>query len=315
MSTAAAAISVAGLAHAYGGRPALSGVSFSVAPAEIFGLLGPNGGGKTTLFRILSTLLPIQQGTIHVLGYDVARQPAAVRNRIGVTFQSPSLDRKLTVFENLRHQGHLYGLYGRALHERIAELLERLGLSDRAADRAESLSGGLQRRVEIAKGLLHHPQVLLLDEPSTGLDPGARLDLWTYLERLRTGQHVAILVTTHLMEEAERCDRLAILDRGQLAASGSPAELRSAIGGDCLTIHSSNPADLSQRITEVLGISPQHFGQTLRIEVPRGHEVLRDLVERFPTEIAAITLGKPTLEDVFVQRTGHRFWEDQEGDG
>jgi len=156
--------------------------------------------------------------------------------------------------------------------------------------------------------------VLLLDEPSTGLDPGARLDLWTYLERLRTEQGVAVLVTTHLMEEAERCDRLAILDRGRLAALGSPAELRSAIGGDCLTIHSPTPAELSRQIVETFGVQAQSFGQTLRLEVPRGHEFLRELVERFPTEIEAITLGKPTLEDVFVQRTGHRFWEDQEGD-
>ncbi len=181
----APAIEVRGLSHSYAERRALDGVEFSVDVGAIFGLLGPNGGGKTTLFRILSTLLPIQEGQVRILGFDLAGQPNEVRKRIGVTFQSPSIDPKLTVGENLKYQGQIYGLFGPHLRQRIDLLADKLGLKDRLAERAETLSGGLKRRVEIAKGLLHRPQVLLLDEPSTGLDPGARHDLWRYLRGLR----------------------------------------------------------------------------------------------------------------------------------
>lgn len=305
-----AAISVFNLAHSYGTRPALQGISFDVAAGEVFGLLGPNGGGKTTLFRILSTLLPVQSGTVTLLGRDVARAPAATRARIGVTFQSSSLDRKLTVRENLKHQGHLYGLAGRDLSGRIDRLLDRFALADRANDRSESLSGGLARRVEIAKGLIHEPQVLLLDEPSTGLDPGARLDLWQYLTALRDQSGVTILITTHILEEAEQCDRLAILDTGRLVALGTPGELRSSIGGDCLTIETADPVNLARQISDRFGIRSRRIGSQLRIETPRGHEFVSRLVEELGSDIASVALGKPTLEDVFVERTGHRFWQE-----
>ena len=309
-----AAIEVDELTHHYGPRRALDSVAFSVAAGEIFGLLGPNGGGKTTLFRVVSTLLPVQEGRVRVLGFDARTQPDEIRGRIGVTFQSPSLDGKLTVAENLRHQGHLYGLAGRRLRERIELLLMRLGLSDRAGDRAESLSGGLKRRVEIAKGLLHDPRVLLLDEPSTGLDPGARIDLWRYLQQLRREHEVTVLVTTHLMEEAEHCDRLGILHRGRLVALDTPENLRASVGGDCLTIQSEIPEELADRITARFGVPVQRVGGALRIERDRGHELLRELVEAFPDEVRSVSLGKPTLEDVFIDRTGHRFWEAEQAD-
>ena len=307
-----AAISVQGLSHRYGSRQALLDIAFEVTACEIFGLLGPNGGGKTTLFRVLATLLPVQQGLVRVLGFDVAREASRVRSLIGVTFQSPSLDRKLTVRENLVSQGYLYGLSGPALRAKIESLLDRLGLADRAGDRAESLSGGLARRVEIAKGLLHDPQILLLDEPSTGLDPGARLDLWRYLRLLRDAAGVTVLVTTHLMEEAEHCDKLAILDSGRLAALGTPVELRGAIGGDCLTIQTAAPEELARRIAERFQVTSRPMGGQVRIEVDRGHEFIKVLVEAFGPEISSVTLGKPTLEDVFIQRTGHKFWNDIE---
>lgn len=308
-SSASAAIEVERLKHWYGDHQALREIGFSVGTGEIFALLGPNGGGKTTLFRIVSTLLPVQEGRVAVFGTDVQTEPQAVRRHIGVTFQSPSLDGKLTVHENLKHQAHLYGIFGGAMRERIDLLAERLGIADRLNDRAESLSGGLKRRVEIAKGLLHDPQLLLLDEPSTGLDPGARHDLWRYLEQLRTEANVTILVTTHLMDEADRCDRLGILDRGRLVALGTPEELRSSVGGDCLTIYSETPEELAGRIEERFGLQPHRLGETLRIERSEGHELLRDLVAAFPDEVTSVSLGKPTLEDVFIDRTGHRFWE------
>jgi ABC-2 type transport system ATP-binding protein len=311
------AIEVRGLCHRYGERRALDGVEFAVESGTIFGLLGPNGGGKTTLFRILSTLLPIQTGSADVLGFDLARRPNEIRRRIGVTFQSPSIDPKLTVGENLKHQGHLYGLSGRILGQRIDLLSGKLGLKERLSDRAETLSGGLKRRVEIAKGLLHRPQALLLDEPSTGLDPGARHDLWRYLRGLKEEEGVTVLVTTHLMEEAERCDRLGILDQGRLVALDTPHALRATLGGDYVTVHCDSPDVLGERIRERFGVTPQRIGGALRIGgvVPtgkgRGHEFVRDLVEAFPDEVETVSLGKPTLEDVFIERTGHRFWDEE----
>jgi ABC-2 type transport system ATP-binding protein len=276
----------------------------------LFGLLGPNGGGKTTLFKLLSTLLPLQRGEIHLLGRDVRRQPAAVRRLIGVTFQAPSLDRKLSVFENLACHARLYGLTGPSLTTRVTELLDRLGLSERARDKVESLSGGLARRVEIAKGLLHSPRLLLLDEPSTGLDPGARLDLWRYLASLRDDAGVTVIVTTHLMEEAERCDDLALLDRGRIVARGSPAELRRSLGGDCLTIRGPEPESLAADISRQFGVSVRQLGGELRIDAQTDHSLLGRVLDAFGPRIEAVSLARPTLEDVFVERTGHRFWNE-----
>lgn len=309
------AIAVSGLSHRYGDRLALDDLSIEVPRGEVFGLLGPNGGGKTTLFRILCTLLPVRTGDVRVLGLDVTNDQDAVRRRIGITFQSPSLDAKLTVRENLLHQAHLYGLRGRDAADRIASLVERLGLGDRTRDRIDSLSGGLKRRVEIAKGLLHDPELLLLDEPSTGLDPGARHDLWVLLERLRSDRGVTVLVTTHLMEEAERCDRLGILDRGRLVAEGTPAELRRSVGGDCLVIECPDPNELASAINERFGIEPTAVDGMLRIERENGHDLLRDVAAAFPDRITSISLGKPTLEDVFIARTGHRFWAEAPSNG
>lgn len=304
------AVEIDGLSHSYGDKQALVDVSFCVGNAGLFGLLGPNGGGKTTLFKILATQLPVQQGRLVVLGTDVSRSPAVVRRLLGVTFQAPSLDRKLTVRENLAFHGLLYGLTGTRLRDRIVDLLCRLGLADRAGDRVESLSGGLARRVEIAKGLLHDPRILLLDEPSTGLDPGARIDLWQYLRSLRDESGVTVIATTHLMEEAERCDQLALLDRGRLVAAGTPAELRASLGGDCITIRTADPGGLAIEIANRLGIAARVTTDDLRLEAEQGHLVLGRLMEAFGDRIESVSLARPTLEDVFVERTGRRFWSD-----
>jgi len=305
-------IRVADISHRYGDRLALNQLSFDVRSAEIFGLLGPNGGGKTTLFRLLSTLLPLQSGSANIAGFDLSTQAQQIRTLIGVTFQSPSLDGKLTVQENLKHQAHLYGISGAPMRERIENALQHLGLTDRKHDLAESLSGGLKRRVEIAKGLLHAPQVLLLDEPSTGLDPGARHDLWKYLKQLQREEGVTILITTHLMEEAEHCDRLGILHQGELVALGTPDELRASVGGDCLTIHSDNLHQLAEQMTAKFGVTPQLVNHSLRLEHPRGHEFLKDLIDAFPQLVTSVSLGKPTLEDVFIHETGHQFWHEEQ---
>lgn len=308
ISVVPSVISVQDVLHRYGDRAALNGVSFDVRHAELFGLLGPNGSGKTTLFRILSTLMVPVGGRATIMGFDVARNPNDLRRQIGVVFQAQSIDVKLTAAENLWHQGHLYGLHGASLKSRITEMLGRVGLADRADEKAETFSGGMQRRLELAKGLLHHPSVLLLDEPTTGLDPGARRDLWQYLAILRDEERVTVIVTTHLMEEAERCDRLAILNEGKVVALGTPDDLKHEIGGDVILLDAKSPESLAERIHARFHLDTQVLNGQVRIERENGHRFITDVVEAFPGEIEAISVSKPTLEDVFIHRTGHRFW-------
>jgi len=313
--TAAAVIQLQGLRHQYGDRVALAGVSFDVRPAEIFGLLGPNGSGKTTTFRILSTLMLPSGGRAMIMGHDVAREPALVRRNIGVVFQAQSIDVKLSAEENLMLIGHIYGLRGAALKKRVGEMLSRVGLADRAGEKAETFSGGMQRRLELAKGLLHHPSVLLLDEPTTGLDPGARRDLWQYLQILRDEERVTVLVTTHLMEEAERCDRLAIYANGSVVALGTPPELKSEIGGDVILLECEQPEELAQHIEQRFGLHPSVIDSRVRLEIENGHRFVTDVVEAFPGEIQGVSIHKPSLEDVFIRRTGHRFWTEESAGG
>jgi len=300
-------IHIENLTHSYGERIALDNLNLSINPGEIFGFLGPNGSGKTTLFRILSTLLPVRDGNVSILGLDLKTAREAIRRQIGIVFQSPSLDKQLTAAENLRHQGHLYGLSGKDLEKRIDEMLSRVGLSERPREYVSTFSGGMRRRVELAKGLLHRPRLLLLDEPCTGLDPGARIDLWKYLHEIREKDGVTILVTTHLMDEAEHCNRLAIMDLGKLIACDTPAILKDQIGGDVITLTAEDPAALRRAIVKRFNLNPVVIGTSIRIERDRGHEFIPQLVEAFPGMIRSVSLGKPTLEDVFVRVTGRRF--------
>jgi ABC-2 type transport system ATP-binding protein len=309
------AIDVSHVTHCYGSRTAVNSLSLRVNSGEIFVFLGPNGSGKTTLFRVLATLIPLQEGEITILGYNLRTEAAAIRSRLGVVFQAPSLDKKLTVAENLRYQGKLYGLGGAKLENRCDEMLTALGIADRVGDRTETLSGGMRRRVELAKGLLHRPQLLLLDEPSTGLDPGARSDLWKYLEQIRVQDGVTIVLTTHLLEEAERGDRIAIMHNGSLAALDTPIALQAAVGGDSITIRTADPTNLAAAIRQRFSSNVIVLEDTVRLEQPQGHQWIARLVEAFPAEIQSITLGKPTLEDVFIHTTGHRFWNQETTDG
>lgn len=302
-----AVVLVEGLLHDYGSRRALGGIDLSVGRGEIFGILGPNGGGKTTLFRILATLIRPTGGRAAILGRDVVREARQVRAAIGVVFQSPALDRKLTVRENLAAQGRLYGLAGRRLKERVEEMLRRVGLLDRGDDRVEILSGGLRRRAEIAKGVLHRPPLLLLDEPSSGLDPGARRDLWALLDEMRARDSVTILLTTHFVDEAERCDRLALLCAGRLVACGTPAALKSEVGGDVIVIATRAPEALRDDLERRFGPGARVVDGTVRLERPSGHVLVPRIVEAFADRIDALTLGKPTLLDVFIHKTGQGF--------
>ena len=313
MSTAPA-VEISRLAHRYGEHEAIRDLSLEVASGEIVAILGPNGSGKTTLFRVLSTLIPVQQGEVHVFGDDLRRQPAAIRAHSGVVFQAPSIDKKLTVWENVVHHGRLYGLGGSELRRRADAMLARLGLADRQRDLVEKLSGGLRRRVELANGMLHGPRLLLMDEPSTGLDPGARSDVWQYLQQVRAADGVTVVLTTHLLDEAERADRIAIMHRGQLAALDTPAALRAAVGGDAITIRTAKPDSLATEIRERFNVEPMVVDGSVRLELPDGHQWISRIVEAFPQSIESITLGKPTLEDAFIHFTGHRFWSDQRTD-
>jgi ABC-2 type transport system ATP-binding protein len=300
-------ITVENLTHNYGTRCALDNVSFTVPRGEVFCLLGPNGSGKTTLFKILSTLMPPTSGRVNILGHALSVDAKAIRKLLGVVFQRPGLDVKLTVTENLRHHGHLYGLKGKSLKHRISELLERFGISDRAHDLVEKLSGGLQRRVEIAKAMLHSPQVLLLDEPSSGLDVSVRRQLSDYLNSLAETENILVLLTTHLMDEAELCNRVGILDAGRFVALGIPDELKAQIGGDIVLIETERGEELCSAIADRFEVSPILTDKYLRIECERGHEFVRDVVAAFPDEIQTVRFGKPTLEDVFIKLTGNPF--------
>ena len=309
-----AIVRVTDLRHAYGDRLALDGVSLSVAPGDIFALLGPNGSGKTTLFRILSTLLPVPPGKVLVDGHDPAVDRDAVRRSLGVVFQSPSLDKQLTPAENLTHQGHLYGLRGSDLRRRVGEALAAVGMADRAGERVGRLSGGMRRRVEIAKGLLHRPRVLLMDEPSTGLDPAARIELWDYLRRISGAGGVTVLLTTHILEEADGASRVAILDRGKLLACDTPAALKERIGGDVITVTSSDPEAVRAALRQRLGLEAQMVDGTVRLERPRGHEFVPQLIEAAPGLVDSVSVGKPTLQDVFICVTGQRFAAGEEAE-
>ena len=288
---------------------AVDRLSLEVDAGEIFVFLGPNGSGKTTLFRILSTLIPLQAGEVTVLGRSLRAQLRAVRHELGVVFQAPSLDKKLSVAENLQHQGRLYGLSAAEIRERSNLMLGALGLTDREGERVEKLSGGQRRRVELAKGMLHRPRLLLMDEPSTGLDPGARAELWKYLRQIREQDGVTVVMTTHLLEEAERADRIAIMHEGRLAALDAPTALQASVGGDSITIRSTKPAELVEAIRAKFSWEAVLLDGAIRLEQPCGHLWISKLVEAFPSEIQSVTLGKPTLEDVFIDCTGAPYVE------
>ena len=306
-------LEVDNLTHRYGAKIALDSLTFSVGTGEIFGFLGPNGGGKTTTFKILSTLFSVEPGRVKVFGLDLAQDKSAIRRKMGVVFQLPALDKKLKVRENLIHQGHLYGLWGKELEGRVDRDLKRLGLTDRAQDRVETLSGGLQRRVELAKALVNDPELMILDEPSTGLDPAARKEFWGHLEVLRKTQGMTVLVTTHYLEEADRCDRLLILDQGRNVALGKPEELKAGIGGEVLRIKVKDPATLVGQIGAKLKVETRLVDNLIQIEDPKAYRLVAPLLEAFQDQVLSLTLGLPTLEDVFIHKTGRRFSEEREG--
>ena len=300
-------LDVQNVSHRYAKMTAVADLSLQVQPAEIFAILGPNGSGKSTLFRIVSTLVGIQEGRIFVNGFDVQSETDRVREQLGVVFQSPSLDRKLTVMENMLCQCALVGLRGDAKTSRIEELVRSMGLQEKLHVRCEKLSGGQKRRVELAKGLLHKPKVLLLDEPSTGLDPASRLDLWHVLSELRRESGTTIVMTTHLLEEADKCDRVAILNKGSMVACGSPEQLRSEAGDMIVSISTHDPQSVARILIDRLHMEPTVFEQQVRVSHPSAVSQLPAIVEATKLLANSVSVGRPSLEDVFVAKTGHQF--------
>jgi len=308
-------LKVQNLTHRFGDRVALRQLSFEVKSGEIFGLLGPNGSGKTTLFRVLSTLMPMEEGEVFLDSEALSKSPALFRQKMGVVFQSASLDKKLTVGENLMHQGHLYGLSGATLKRRSEQLLSKFRINDRIGEKVEKLSGGLQRRVEIAKAMLHQPKILLLDEPSTGLDPGARRELWNFLHQVNQEEGVTILVTTHLMDEAERCNRLLLIDQGNKIDLGTPTELKAKVSGTVITLESDKANDLHEHLKGRFDVGIIVMQDSLRLEwnhtsgTRTPSEFLGQVLESFGSEIRSASIAQPNLEDVFIHLTGHAIFE------
>jgi len=294
-----------GLSRRFGARAALDGVSFEVAPGELFGLLGPNGAGKTTAFRLLAGLLPAHAGTLALDGRPVSTADTAYRARLGVVFQEASLDLKLTARENLRLGAALYDVPRAIASRRIDEALALMALGDRADEPASTYSGGMRRRIEIARVLLHEPSLLLLDEPGRGVDPEALRRIWDEITTLASTRGTAVIVTTHQPEEAERCHRIAILDGGRVAAAGTPDELRAHVAGDVVRVRGEQPDELRATIAARLGLAGRIVDGEVVVEAPRGHEVVPRIAELFPAgRLAAIATSRPTLADVFAKLTG-----------
>jgi ABC-2 type transport system ATP-binding protein len=292
------------VSHSYSATPALCGVSFSVNTGSFFGLLGPNGSGKTTLFRLLSTLIPLQQGRLRIAGFDIREQQNLVRQQIGVTFQSPALDVRLTVLENLQCHAAIYGLNGSIASGRISELLRRFRIEDRAKTIVGTLSGGLKRRAELAKGLLHQPKVLFLDEPGTGLDIRSRKEFLALLREQQKEFGTTIVMATHHMEEAEECDQLMLLDQGRVIASGSPRELQGTLQGERLTVRCQNPEKFSQDLRNRFSVEPQISGDTVTCRLESPAEKIPEILRTSGDEVLSIQISRPSLEDVFLSLTG-----------
>ncbi len=298
------------------GVRALDGLSLSIEPGEIFGLLGPNGAGKSTAIKILTTLARPDSGAATVAGHDALRHPDRVRRVIGVVAQRSGSDPLVSGHDNLMLQGHLYGMRAGSLRRRVAELLERLGLTEAANRPVRTYSGGMQRRLDIALGLVHQPAVLFLDEPTTGLDPEARTALWREINRLSTSEHITVLLTTHYLDEADRlADRLAIVDKGRVIVTGTPDALKGELRGDAVHIELREPAQSSIGNIELLpGVREITVdGRRLSARTDDGAAAVPAVLaalDRAGIAVASVTVARPSLDDVYLRHVGHRYAED-----
>ncbi len=304
-------IEVKNLVKEFKGLRAVDDITFTVKEDEIFGFLGPNGAGKTTTINIICTLLSKTSGEVTLCGHNVARERNKIRNCIGMVFQDPSLDDRLTALENLYFHGLLYNIPRRTLKERSEEVLEMVGLSSRKKSLVMTYSGGMKRRLEIARGLLHYPKILFLDEPTLGLDPQTRNKIWDYIIKLKKSKNITIFLTSHYMEETEICDRIAIIDEGKIIALDTPGNLKNTIGGDIITILSEENIKLKEYIKEITG-SDVHDAKDgkIRFEVKNSSSFIPKFIKNSPVKILSISARKPTLNDVFLDLTGREIREE-----
>lgn len=311
------AIEVNKLTRKYGDFTAVNDISFDVNQGEIFGFLGPNGAGKTTTINMLCTLLRPTSGGATVNGFDIASQQGDVRQSIGLIFQDPSLDEQLTGRENLRFHAMLYDVPSDVYKTRSAEVLSMVDLTDKADEKVQSFSGGMKRRLEIARGLLHHPQILFLDEPTIGLDPQTRLHIWEYLLKLRDQGNITMFMTTHNMAEAENCTRIAIMDNGKIVALDTPEALKSLVGGDIITVRTSNNEKAIEKLQSVHNIAARTGPEgQLIVETEHGDQFIPKMMTTFansgdPIAVESVNLRRPTLEDVFIKITGRAIREEE----
>jgi ABC-2 type transport system ATP-binding protein len=302
-------IEVIDLVKTFGPLAAVDKISFEVEDGEVFGFLGPNGAGKTTTINVLCTLMRPTAGRARVAGYDVASQRNAVRQSIGLVFQDPSLDDQLTAYENLQFHGHVYDVPGAERAQRIEEVLRVVELWDRRDAVVRTFSGGMKRRLEIARGILHHPRVLFLDEPTLGLDPQTREHVWEYILEVQRAHRITIFMTTHYMDEAEHCNRIAIIDLGKIVALDTPDALKRMVGVDIVTVQTDDSERAAQEIRERYGLEPQRDDRRLRLEVEAGAEFIPRLVRDLGVAVRSVDLHRPTLDDVFLKLTGRAIRE------
>ncbi|MFQ5585286.1 MAG: ATP-binding cassette domain-containing protein [Thermodesulfobacteriota bacterium] len=303
------------LVKRYGDVEAVRGVSLEVNEGESFGFLGPNGAGKTTTISILCTLLAPTSGRTEVNGYNCMNEPSKVRASIGLVFQETTLDNELTAYENLKFHGYLYNMEKRMVEERIEEVMRVVMLHDRMGDAVKTFSGGMKRRLEIARGLLHRPRVLFLDEPTLGLDPQTRSHVWEFIERLKEEEGVTIFMTTHYMDEAERCDRVAIIDHGKIIACGTPEELKSRVRGDAVHLETGDDGKAVLEMKERFGIEARRVRNGLVFNVEGGDAFIPRLFEKLSAEIRSVNVKRPSLDSVFLHLTGREIRESNNDNG
>jgi ABC-2 type transport system ATP-binding protein len=298
------AVAVEGLAKRYGDLEAVKGIGFEVSPGEVFGFLGPNGAGKTTTIGMLCTLVRPSGGAARVAGHDIVGERDEVRRNIGLVFQDPTLDAYLTAEQNLRFHGELYGLPREAMNERIAQVLRMVDLTDRKDGKVETFSGGMKRRLEIARGLLHSPRVLFLDEPTVGLDPQTRAAIWGYIKQLKDTEDITIFLTTHYMEEAEYCDRIAIIDHGEIVVLDTPENLKGSVGEDRVRIVTGDDEAAIAALKDRFGIDAGVREGSVTFAVPSGEEFVPRLFAELGVTIRSVHVARPSLDDVFMNYTG-----------
>jgi ABC-2 type transport system ATP-binding protein len=310
-----AAIEVNDLRKSYGEVEAVRGVAFEVARGEVFGFLGPNGAGKTTTINMLCTLTNPTGGEARVAGHDVVRERDDVRRNIGLVFQEPTLDGYLTAAQNLRLHAELYGVESKLVAPRMRQLLEMVGLWDRRDSPVRTFSGGMRRRLEIARGLMHSPRVLFLDEPTIGLDPQTRRSIWSYIDRLRQSEEITIFMTTHYMDEAEFCDRIAIMERGEIVALDTPAALKAEVGADRVRIQTDDDEAAIAALAEQFEVEGRVAEGAVMFFVPSGEQFVPRLFAELGVPIRSVSVSRPTLDDVFMSYTGTTIRDAEETTG